>query len=129
MSAAFPHDVKALNALPAATPRERPEERRRHVRYSVKSRVTLRWLECGECHEELIRTEDLSRTGARLVVRMPLGEGEVVYVEGWDSSFQSRAEVRRVFIGRDGEPRLGISFLDAELPDAALFAAAAQSNS
>jgi PilZ domain-containing protein len=129
MSAAFSHDVNALNALPAATPRERPEERRRHVRYGVKSRVTLRWLECGECHEELIRTEDLSRSGARLVVRMPLAEGEVVYVEGWDASFQSRAEVRRVFIGRDGEPRLCIAFLDAELPDAALFVAPVHSHS
>jgi hypothetical protein len=124
MSAAHSHEVAALNA-----PRENPEERRRYARYGVKSRVTLRWLECGECHEELIRTEDLSRGGARLVVRMPLAEGEIVYVEGWDAAFQSRAEVRRVFIGRDGEPRLGISFLDAELPEAVLFAAPAKTHS
>jgi hypothetical protein len=124
MSAAHSHEVTALNAT-----RERPEERRRYARHPVKSRLTLRWLECGECHEELIRSEDLSRGGARLVVRMPLAEGEVVYVEGWDSAFQSRAEVRRVFIGRDGEPRLCIAFLDAELPEVVLFAAPAKSHS
>jgi hypothetical protein len=124
MSAAHSHEVTAFDA-----PREKPEERRRYARYGVKSRLTLRWLECGECHEELIRTEDLSRGGARLVVRMPLAEGEVVYIEGWDSAFQSRAEVRRVFIGRDGEPRLGISFLDAELPEIVLFTAPAASHS
>jgi len=128
MSAAHSHDVAALSALPAS-PGERPEERRRYARYSVQSRVTLRWLESGECHEELIRTEDLSRGGARLVVRMPLGQGEVVYVEGWDASFQSRAEVRRVFIGHDGEPRLCIAFLDADLPEAVLLAAPVRSHS
>ena len=85
--------------------------------------MTLRWLECGECHEELIRTEDVSLGGARLVVRMPLGEGEIVHVQGWDSAFQTRAEVRRVYIGRDGEPRLGIAFMDAEPPAWMLFEA------
>lgn len=125
MSAAHPHDVTALSA-PAS--RDRPEDRRRHVRYSVKSRVKLRWLECGDCHEELIRTENVSRGGACLVVRMPLAEGELVYVEGWDSTFQSRAEVRRVFIGRDGEPRLCIAFVDSQLPDAVLFGSTTPSN-
>lgn len=89
-------------------------ERRRYTRHSVKSRLTLRWLERGECHEELIRTEDVSRGGARLVVRMPLAEGEIVYIEGREPGFQTRAEVRRVFLGGDGEPRLGIAFMDAE---------------
>jgi hypothetical protein len=98
-------------------------ERRRHARVRVQSRFMLRWLECGDCHEELIRIEDVSRGGARLVVRMPLAEGEVIFVHGWEGAFQSRAEVRRVYIGHDGEPRLGISFMDAEPPEYLLFPA------
>jgi hypothetical protein len=116
MSATHSHEVTTHPSPSWST-----HEKRRHVRYCVQSRLTLRWLECGECHEELIRIEDLSRGGARLVVRMPLAEGEVVYVEGWDAAFQSRAEVRRVYIGRDGEPRLGIAFMDAEPPERLLF--------
>ena len=99
-------------------------DRRRDERFSVHSRLTLRWLECGECHEELIRTEDVSKGGACLVVRMPLAEGEIVYVEGWESRFQTRAEVKRVYIGRDGEPRLGIAFMDAAPPETILVSAA-----
>jgi len=111
MGATHPHEVTSLSSTAAS------RERRRHARLDVRSRITLRWLECGDCHEELIRTEDVSRGGARLVVRMPLAEGEVIFVHGWDGAFQSRAEVKRVYIGHDGEPRLGISFLDAEPPE------------
>jgi hypothetical protein len=116
MGATRPHEVTSLPPLSA-------RDRRQSARHRVKSRLTLRWLECGDCHEELIRIEDLSLGGAKLVVRMPLAEGEIVFVHGWDGSFQSRAEVRRVYIGRDGEPRLGISFLDAAPPARALFEA------
>jgi hypothetical protein len=116
MGAARPHEVTSRSTLSA-------RDRRQFARYYVKCRLTIRWLECGDCHEELIRIEDLSRGGARLIVRMPLAEGEIVYVHGWDGSFQSRAEVRRVYIGRDGEPRLGICFMDAEPPERALFGA------
>jgi hypothetical protein len=120
MGATRPHEVTSrLLLAPAASARDR----RRAARYSVRSRLMLRWLECGDCHEELIRTEDVSRGGARLVVRMPLAEGEIVYVHGWDGSFQSRAEVKRVYIGHDGEPRLGVAFMDAEPPERVLFSA------
>jgi hypothetical protein len=93
-------------------------ERRRHPRFSARYRLLLRWLECDECHEELIRAEDVSRSGARLAVRSPIAQGEVVYVEGWnEDGFQSRAEVRHVYIGRDGETHLGVTFIDAEVPE------------
>src|SRR5262245_29378383 len=87
-------------------------ERRQHPRFSVSYRVRLRWIECDECHEELILAEDVSRTGARLVVRHPLGAGEVVFVQAWNGDgFETRAEVRRVYIGQDGQTRLGVFFL------------------
>ena len=111
MSATHSHEVKSFSSPSSG------RERRRHARSPVHCRITLRWLECGDCHEELIRAEDVSRGGARVVVRMPLAEGEIIFVHGWDGAFQSRAEVRRVYIGDDGEPRLGISFMDAEPPE------------
>lgn len=100
----------------ASSPRS-DVERRRHVRVPVTYRLLMRWLECDDCHEELIRTEDVSRSGARLVVRSPLAQGEIVLVQGWNGDpFETRAEVRRVYIGRDGQTRLGVAFIDAEAP-------------
>ena len=94
------------------------DERRRHPRVTVSYRLLIRWLECDDCHEELIRAEDVSRTGARLVVRSPIACGEVVFITGWNGDqFETRAEVRRVYIGRDGLPRLGVKFLDSEAPE------------
>jgi hypothetical protein len=93
-------------------------ERRRHPRFAVSYRLLIRWLECDDCHEELVRAEDVSRSGARLVVRSPVAEGEVVFVQGWNGDgFESRAEVRRVYIGRDGQTRIGVAFIDSETPD------------
>src|SRR5688572_89118 len=113
--------IPSPDVSPPVPPPE--EERRRFTRYSVRSRLKVRWLHCGECHEELLGTEDVSRGGARLIVRMPLPLGEIIYIEGWDRHFQTRAEVRRVYLGRDGDPRLGIAFLDAEPPARVLFEA------
>src|SRR3979409_56159 len=92
--------------------------RRLRPRVIVCYRLIIRWLECDECHEELIRVEDMSRTGARLVVGRPIPEGEAVFIHGWNGDpFETRAEVHRVYIGRDGQPRLGVSFLDTEAPE------------
>jgi hypothetical protein len=93
-------------------------ERRRHPRYPSTYRLLVRWLECDECEEEIIRAEDLSRGGARLVLRRPLAQGEILFVTGWKDGFATRAEVRRVYIGRDGEAHVGVAFLDAEPPEA-----------
>jgi PilZ domain len=96
-------------------------ELRRHPRFSISYRLLIRWLECDDCHEELIRAEDVSRSGARLVVRSPIAEGEVVFVQGWDGDgFEARAEVRRVYVGHDGQTRLGVAFIDAEVPEQVL---------
>jgi PilZ domain len=100
-------------------------DRRRHPRFAVSHRLLMRWLECDSCHEEVIRAEDVSRGGARLVVRCPIAEGDVVFVQGWNTDgFESRAEVRRVYIGRDGQARIGVAFIDVEPPEhvLALFA-------
>jgi hypothetical protein len=108
---ATPHEV-------SLSPRPTGSERRRHPRYPVSFRLLMRWLECDDCHEELIRAEDVSRHGARLVVRSPLACGETVFVQAWNGDgFESRAQVRRVYIGRDGQTRLGVEFIDSETPD------------
>jgi hypothetical protein len=95
----------------------RIEEKRAHPRFPVIYRLVIRWIECDECQEEIIRTEDVSRSGARLVARRPIACGETVFVQGWHGdTFETRAEVRRVYIGRDGEAHIGVAFLDAEPP-------------
>lgn len=92
-------------------------ERRRYARIAVSYRLVIRWLECDDCHEEQSQVEDLSRRGALLVVGRPIPVGEVVFVHGSSADgFETRAEVRRVYIGRDGVPRLGVTFLDTDAP-------------
>jgi hypothetical protein len=84
----------------------------------VALRVLLQWVECDDCQEEVIRVEDVSRSGARLVVGQPIPEGEIVLVQGWhEPPFALRAQVCRVYIGRDGQTRLGVRFLDGERPE------------
>jgi hypothetical protein len=103
---------------PSEGPPMSNDERRRHPRFASTYRLLIRWLECDECEEEMIRAEDISRGGARLVLRRPLAQGEVLYVKGWKDTFETRAEVRRVYIGCDGQAHVGVAFLDAEPPEA-----------
>jgi hypothetical protein len=64
------------------------------------------------------------------VVARPLAAGEIVFVQGWNGDgFETRAEVRRVYIGRDGQARLGVAFIDAEPPERVFFAPPAPSES
>jgi hypothetical protein len=111
MGVAHPHDF-SRSLVPDA------DNRRRYPRYAVAYRLLIRWIECDECQEELIRAEDVSRGGARLVVRRPIAAGETVYVQGWGGDpWESRAEVMRVYIGGDGQARIGVAFIDSEPPE------------
>ena len=41
----------------------------------------------------------------------------VVFVQAWNGDgFETRAEVRRVYIGCDGQTHIGVRFLDGEPP-------------
>ena len=71
----------------------------------------------------LVRISDVSFTypnGVQALsgVSLELAEGEVVFVQGWNGDgFESRAQVRRGYIGHDGQTRIGVEFIDAPTPD------------
>jgi hypothetical protein len=44
-------------------------------------------------------------------------KGAILQVEEIDGEFKTRAEVRNVSIGADGQPRLNLLFLDAPTPE------------
>jgi len=93
-------------------------DRRRYARVAASDRLLLQWIECDECQEQVSRAEDVSPGGALLIVDQPIPQGETVLVQGWhDAPFVTRAEVCRVYIGRDGRTRLAIRFLDGERPE------------
>jgi hypothetical protein len=47
---------------------------------------------------------------------LPVMKGAIVLVEEAGGSFRTRAEVRHIVIGADGDPRLDLVFLDAPAP-------------
>jgi hypothetical protein len=61
--------------------------------------------------------EDLSKSGARVPTGLPVAKGDILWVEEAGGTFKTRAEVRNVFIGKDGVPRLNLRFLDHKIPD------------
>ena len=54
---------------------------------------------------------------------LPLSKGDRVMVEDLAGTFHAAAEIRNLFIGKDGVPRLNLFFLNGDAP-AALIAAA-----
>jgi hypothetical protein len=50
-------------------------------------------------------------------------KGAILQVEEVSGDFKTRAEVRNISIGGDGQPRLHLQFLDAPAPDRLLPAA------
>jgi hypothetical protein len=54
-----------------------------------------------------------------VITTLPLSKDDIVVVEDLQGILRSRAEVRRVFIGKDNIPRLNLCFLDPEAEEAA----------
>lgn len=90
------------------------QDRRAHSRVDVFLNVRLRRADpLGEgAVEEQTVTENLGAGGARVLTTLALGRGEVVTIEEPKGAFRARAEVRNVFVGGDGIPRLNLAFLD-----------------
>jgi hypothetical protein len=97
-----------------------PVERRRFPRHVVQ--LTLR-LEAehapgGVAMEELAAVEDLGKWGAQVrAATLPVVKGALLRVEEAGGDFRTRAEVRNITIGADGQPRLNLLFLDAPVPE------------
>jgi hypothetical protein len=97
--------------LPSDPP-PKPSDRRKVPRLDVFLNVRLaRGPEGGgEPQEELTVAENLGRWGARVLTSLPVSKGEFVHVREVGGDYQSRAEIRNVYIGRDGIPRLNLRF-------------------
>jgi hypothetical protein len=95
------------------------QERRVHGRLDIHVNMRLRRVVAGAPapREEMTIAENIGRGGARVLTSMSVAKGEVVELEEVGGPFQTRAEVRNVFIGADRIPRLNLRFLDRSAPD------------
>jgi hypothetical protein len=95
------------------------KERRRHERREVYLNLRLKRTDpsTGQVQEETTVTDNVSAGGARVRTGMAVSKGEVLMVEEVSGPFRSRAEIRNLYIGKDGIPRLNLAFLDGIFPD------------
>lgn len=99
-----------------------PKERRSSKRAEVFVNLKLQRNDGTEQTEQTV-TENLSKGGVRVMTSLPLSKGDVLVLEDSAGSFQLRAEIRSVYIGKDGIPRLNLRFVDGPAPDQLLNAA------
>jgi hypothetical protein len=107
--------LMSSDTAPAAA----PSERRQHTRLDMFLSLRL-WRAdtlSGAAQEEQTVAENLSRRGARVLTSLPVGKGEVLYLQEIGGTFKTRAEVKNLYIGKDNVPRLNVCFLDAEPPE------------
>jgi hypothetical protein len=98
------------------TPVERRKFERRYARLSL--RLEAEHAPGGFAVEEKTVAEDVSLWGAQVRARtLPVVKGAVLQVEEIDGDFKTRAEVRNISIGPDGQPRLNLLFLDSPAPE------------
>jgi hypothetical protein len=116
----FEKNPGGLYFLPSDPPLVRNvKERRRWQR--IDTFVQLRLTRLSPAgpgpNEEQTIAENISRGGTRVLTSMAVGKGELLMVEELDGAFRTRAEVKNIYIGADGVPRLNLQFLDAEAPE------------
>ncbi len=80
-------------------------------RHSRRSELFLKVkLSSGEADEKTV-LENFGRGGARVMTAQPFAEGEILTIEDADGSFRARAEVRSIYLGKDGIRRLNLKFM------------------
>ena len=97
-----------------------PVERRKFPRHVARLSLRLGAENApgGVAVEEKTFAEDVSLWGAQVrASSLPVGKGAVLEVEEIGGDFKTRAEVRNVSIGPDGQPRLNLLFLDSPAPE------------
>ena len=106
-------------------PKPAPKERRKAKRVDVFVNLKLRLVdsEGRTLREEQTVTENLSRGGLRVMTGLPVSKGERVIVEDLAGTFHAPAEIRNLYIGKDGVPRLNLFFLNGGTPEALIAAA------
>lgn len=100
-----------------------PTERRQFKRLDVYLNLKLKRTGGAAAQEEQTVTENLGRGGARVMTSMGVDKGEVLVVEDPGGAFSTRAEIRNVFIGKDGVPRLNLRFVEGEATERLVAAA------
>jgi hypothetical protein len=65
---------------------------------------------------EVTMTENVSAGGARIVIKSPPPEYEMVKVTSRGKEFQSAALVRNLYSGKDGFERLCVQFIERKWP-------------
>ncbi len=72
----------------------------------------------GVAQEERSIAENVSeRTADAKTMSLPVFKGDTLTVEEVGGEFKTRAEVRTVQIGKDGQPRLSLLFIDDPVPE------------
>ena len=102
-----------------------PKERRKAKRVEIFVNLRLRLVDAEgrTLREEQTVTENVSRGGLRVMTGLPVSKGQRVMVEDLAGTFQAAAEIRNLFIGKDGVPRLNLFFLGGNAPEALIAAA------
>lgn len=100
------------------TKRRDGSERRRSPRISRTEKVRIEYLSeaLQLVASEEAKTENVSRTGLRLMVRAAPAEFDIVRVISSVRGFNALAAARNRFVPRDGIERLCVQFLDSEWP-------------
>jgi hypothetical protein len=106
-------------------PKPAPKERRAQRRVDVFVNLRLKLVDAAgrTLREEQTVTENLGRGGVRVMTSLPFTKGDRVVVEDLAGTFHIPAEIRNLYIGKDGVPRLNLFFLNGGAP-AELIAAA-----
>lgn len=72
----------------------------------------------GVTQEERSIAENVSeRSATAKTTKLPVLKGATVTVEEVEGDYKTRAEIKNVVIGKDGNPRLDLLFLDEPLPE------------
>ncbi len=108
----------AAEAAGTASFPDQGRERREHSRLDmfVNIRLTRQDGVPGPLEERTI-AENISRGGARVLSALDVKAGEILMLTEVDGDFETRVEVRRVYLGPDHVARLNLKFLDAQAPD------------
>jgi hypothetical protein len=97
-----------------------PVDRRRFPRHVVRLNLRLEaeYAPGGVPAAEHTVAEDMGQWGAQVkATTLPVVKGALLQVEEVGGDFRTRAEVRNITIGADGQPRLNLLFLDAAAPE------------
>ncbi len=106
--------------VPVSPPSDSYADRRQSTRLDIFVNFIIRRVGTlgTVLQEERTIAENISRSGARVMTSMTtVGTGDVVQLLEIGGGFQTRAEVRNAYVGRDNIRRLNLRFVDGPAPD------------